>query len=154
LFDIRLAETPTEIEVTRLLFREYAAGLGVDLCFQNFEAELAGLPGAYGPPAGRLYLAWEGDRAVACAGLRPIAEGACELKRLYVRPERRGAALGRRLAERALADAEAIGYRRICLDTLPTMRAAQRLYRELGFVETTPYTYNPIPGTLFMSKDL
>lgn len=154
MIEILEAASESDIESIRALFREYAAGLGVDLCFQNFEGELASLPGGYAAPRGRLYLALDGERPVGCAALRPLAEDTCELKRVYVRPEGRGTGLGRRLVDRALGDAVVIGYRRVCLDTLPGMEAAQELYRSLGFRETRPYTYNPIAGTLFMEKTL
>ena len=151
---IRPAEFPRDLEVVRALFREYAGSLGVDLAFQGFEDELASLPGKYTPPMGRLMLAWHGDTAVGCVALRPLDAAACEMKRLYVRPAARGERLGRKLAERICAEARAAGYTRICLDTLPTMAAAQALYRSLGFVPIEPYVFNPIAGTQFLARDL
>ncbi len=152
--DIRPAEFPRDLDVVRELFREYAAGLGVDLAFQGFDAELQALPGKYAPPRGRLLLAWHGITAVGCIALRPLDATSCEMKRLYVRPAARGEQLGRTLAERVCAEARTAGYARICLDTLPTMSAAQALYASLGFVPIEPYVFNPIAGTKFLALDL
>jgi ribosomal protein S18 acetylase RimI-like enzyme len=154
--EIRPAELPRDLEVVRGLFREYADGLGVDLAFQGFDGELADLPGKYQPPAGRLLLAWTGDRAAGCIALRPLpgVRDACEMKRLYVRPDARGERLGRRLVERICREAREAGYARICLDTLPSMAAAQSLYESLGFVPIEPYVFNPVPGTKFLALDL
>jgi ribosomal protein S18 acetylase RimI-like enzyme len=151
---IRPARLPEDLPLVRALFREYADGLGVDLCFQDFDAELAGLPGRYAPPPGRLMLAWDGAQAVGCVALRPVDADTCEMKRLYVRPGARGGQLGRRLAERICDEARAAGYRRICLDTLPEMAAAIRLYASLGFEPVEPYVHNPVPGALFLGRDL
>lgn len=151
---IRQADLPADLPVIRRLFREYAAGLGIDLCFQDFETELATLPGKYAPPAGRLMLACSGAEAVGCVALRPIDDRTCEMKRLYVRPAVRGQQLGRRLAESVCAEAREAGYRRICLDTLPSMSAAVRLYTELGFRAVAPYVYNPIEGAIFLGLEL
>jgi ribosomal protein S18 acetylase RimI-like enzyme len=150
---VRPARIPEEVDLIRGLFREYAAGLGVDLCFQRFEEELAGLPGAYAPPGGRLLLACDGDRVAGCVALRP-ATGGGEMKRLYVRPEFRGRGVGRLLAGAVLVEAAAAGYRRVCLDTLPSMGEAIGLYRSLGFAEVEPYYPNPVPGALFLARDL
>jgi ribosomal protein S18 acetylase RimI-like enzyme len=154
MIDIRPAAFPLDLAVVRLLFREYSQTLGIDLEFQGFEAEVAHLPGKYETPAGRLLLAWSGDDAVGCIGLRPLGGDTCEMKRLYVRPEARGHNLGRRLAERICDEARAAGYSRICLDTLPTMAAAQGLYESLGFKPIEPYVFNPIPGTKFLALEL
>jgi GNAT superfamily N-acetyltransferase len=143
-----------DLAEVRALFCEYADALGVDLGFQGFEAELAGLPGEYAPPRGRLLIAREGIRAVGCAALRPLGADVCEAKRLYVRPEARGTGLGRQLTETLIAEARAIGYARLRLDTLPGMTKAIALYRSLGFRAITPYRYNPVEGTLFLEKDL
>ena len=152
--EIRIATSGEEIETVRRLFREYQASLGVDLCFQNFESELAELPGKYAPPEGRLYLAFEGVEAAGCAGLRKIEQGVCELKRLYVPPLHRGHGIGRLPAIQAITDAREIGYERIRLDTLPSMRPARKLYQKLGFKPIAPYTENPVQGALFMELKL
>jgi len=154
MIEIRPAEVPQDLPVVRDLFREYAQGLGIDLCFQDFETELATLPGRYAPPQGRLMLAWNGAEAVGCVALRPLPGGACEMKRLYVRSAVRGQQLGRRLAERICHQAREAGYRRICLDTLPTMSAAVRLYAALGFKPVEPYVFNPIEGAIFLGMEL
>jgi putative acetyltransferase len=130
-----------DVEAVLELFREYAAGLGVDLSFQDFEAELADPLDFY-----ELVLVTEGG----CVALRRIDQETCEMKRLYARPEARGSGLGRRLAEALIAEARARGYRRMLLDTLPSMAAARALYARLGFHETEPYRFNPIDGTTFL----
>ncbi len=129
-----------------MLFREYAQGLGVDLCFQNFEHELRSLPGAYAPPRGVLLLAEVAGLPAGCVAVRPLDAWICELKRLYLRSAYRGTGLGRALTEAALDAARQMGYALIRLDTLPDMQTAQRLYESLGFYEIPPYYDNPIPG--------
>jgi putative acetyltransferase len=138
----------------RTLFEEYAASLPFDLDFQGFADELAGLPGAYAPPRGRLLLALDGGSAVGCVALRPVDGQTAELKRLYVRPRARGTGAGRRLTESAVAAARAAGYERIVLDTVPGMEAAQALYRSLGFADTAPYRFNPVDGASFLELRL
>lgn len=145
------ASSPAEIEQARQLFLEYAQSLTFSLCFQNFQEELAGLPGAYAPPHGRLLLADCANELAGCVALHRLDAQSCEMKRLYVRPRFRGTGLGRILAERTMAEARGIGYDRMRLDTVvPVMGAAVALYRRLGFREIPPYTVNPIPGAIYM----
>jgi ribosomal protein S18 acetylase RimI-like enzyme len=151
---IRPASFPADVEIVRGLFREYAAGLGFDICFQGFEAELAELPGKYAPPRGRLLLADADGGAVGCMALRPHDDEIGELKRLYVRPSARGRGAGRLLCETMIAEARAIGYRRLVLDTVSTMTAAIRLYESLGFRDVEPYNEHPIAGTRWLGLDL
>jgi carbonic anhydrase len=138
----------------RQFFRTYAGGLGVDLSFQGFDEEMASLPGAYAPPRGRLFYAENDSRPAGCVGVRPFSEGVCELKRLYVEPAERGFGIGRTLTLAAIRAAREMGYRKMLLDTLPAMRIASRLYRELGFRETPAYYQTPIEGTMFLALDL
>jgi len=145
------AETTTQIAQVRDLFLEYAQSLGFSLCFQNFDKELATLPGDYVPPDGRLLLAEYGGQLAACVALHKLEPGICEMKRLYLRPEFRGKGLGRALADRIIDDARAIGYERVRLDTVePVMKDAVAMYRKLGFREIAPYCQNPIAGALHM----
>lgn len=180
MFQIVQADTPEALAFTAALFREYAASLSVDLAFQNFEKELADLPGEYAPPKGRLLLAMLGnpsDRVHAkgyansstssassissascppsgCIALRKMDATSCEMKRLYIRPEFRGRGIGRALAEAVIAAAREIGYQRMRLDTLPEMSRAQILYESLGFNEIPSYRFNPVPGTRFLELTL
>ena len=158
------AVSSAHIEIARELFREYERSLGVDLCFQGFEQELANLPGAYAPPKGRLLLAIddesgggmraERERAVGCVALRPLGEVLCDMKRLYLRSTVRRRGVGRMLAERIIDEARAIGYRAMRLDTLPMMNDAIALYHRLGFEKIEPYYPNPVAGTLYMERRL
>jgi putative acetyltransferase len=151
---VRRARVPEDLMVARSLFEEYAASLGFDLSFQDFKRELAGLPGEYASPGGAILLACEGDLVQGCVALRPMGQGICEMKRLYVRPGFRGRALGRGLGEAVIAEAIALGYRKMRLDTVPAMTEAIALYRSLGFRSIEPYRANPIPGAMFFEKDL
>lgn len=149
------AQSPADITCARELFEEYAAWLGINLCFQNFEKELAELPGEYVPPAGRLFLAFDGDQISGCVALRGLGEGVCEMKRLYVRPDSRGRGLGRQLTETVINAAREIGYHRMRLDTLPgKMDKAISMYLSLGFREIEAYYDNPVAGVTFMELSL
>jgi GNAT superfamily N-acetyltransferase len=149
---MRIAQTGTaaELAAARELIQEYADGLGIDLAFQGFADEFANLPGDYAPPRGRLLVAWEDEQAVGCVALRPHTGEACEMKRMYVRPEARGRAIGRALTERIIAEARTIGYSRMLLDTLPFMTAAIRLYESLGFVRRAAYNDTSFKGMIYM----
>ena len=151
---IRSASTDADFAQARALFEEYAAGLGIDLCFQGFSQELDTLSRMYGPPRGVLLLAEMEDSLAGCVAVRPIDAAICELKRLYVRSACRGTGLGRRLTETALQAARDLGYKRIRLDTLPQMQAAQRLYEDLGFQDIPAYYGEPIAGQRFMEAIL
>jgi putative acetyltransferase len=146
--------TEHDLPAVRTLLREYAASLAVSLDFQQFDDELAGLPGAYAPPQGALLIARTADDDAGCVAVRPLAAGTCELKRLFVRARWRGHELGRRLTEAALAHARTAGFQQMRLDTLPGMETAQALYEELGFREIAPYTRNPVPGARFLELNL
>ena len=176
--ELRAAASPGELEAARAIIRDYGASLGIDLDFQNFEAELAGLPGDYAAPRGVLLLALVGSGEVpsaaaaqalarseggpahvaGCCALRPLDNAdypnAAEMKRLYVRPGFRGLGLGRRLAEAILDEARAIGYGCVLLDTLDDMESARALYEELGFVEVPPYYHNPIAGSHYLKAEI
>jgi putative acetyltransferase len=154
--EIRLVtpDTPELLAAARAVFREYAASLDVDLCFQGFEAELAALPGDYAAPAGQLLLALVDGALAGCGAFRPLPDAdyanACEMKRLYVRPAFRRFGLGRLLAQRLLDDARRAGYSNMLLDTLDDMESARELYASLGFEDIPPYYYNPIPGAHYL----
>ena len=146
---------PVHLAQARELFLEYAESLGFSLCFQSFDQELAGLPGDYAPPHGRLLIAEYRGQLAGCIALHKLESGICEMKRLYLRPQFRGKGLGRVLAETVIAEARAIGYRRMRLDTVePVMPNAVAMYRRLGFVEIEPYRANPIDGALYMELGL
>jgi len=153
--DLIQATLPEHIEQARCLFLEYGRSLGFSLCFQSFEEELKTLPGAYGPPSGRLLLARSADHAAGCIALRKLESGICEMKRLYVRPEDRGRGLGRMLVERLIVEACAAGYERMRLDTVESaMKDAVALYRRIGFREIAPYSAIPIESALWMELRL
>lgn len=150
--------THADFEATDGLFREYATGLGIDLCFQDFDAELASLPGAYAPPRGALLLAWVDGAVAGCCALRPIDDcdyvNAAEMKRLYVRPGFRGLGVGRQLAQAILDTARLSGYDSVLLDTLDDMEIARGMYEDLGFKEIPPYYHNPLAGAHYLKVDL
>jgi putative acetyltransferase len=148
------ALTPQHMALSRALFQEYVAWLGIDLSFQGFPAELAGLPGLYVPPRGRLLLALADGEAAGCVALRPLGDGVCEMKRLFVRPAFRGQRLGKRLAQGVIAEAREAGYTMMRLDTLPAMQGAIRLYETLGFIRCAAYYETPLPDTIFMELRL
>ena len=150
------ASTAEQVEQVRTLFVEYRAELAVEPCFQSFDEEIAGLPGVYAPPMGKLLLANVVGQPVGCIGLRPFPlDGVCEMKRLYVRPPFRGDKLGKKLAERIIDDARGLGYKSMRLDSHPpTMEAAIKMYRKLGFREVGPYPVAPVPGLIYMELAL
>jgi putative acetyltransferase len=149
------AESPAQVAQARELFLEYAKSLGFSLCFQNFDNELANLPGDYAPPDGRLLLAEYEDQIAGSVALHKLADGICEMKRLYLRPQFRGKGLGRALAERIIAEGRQIGYKRMRLDTVePVMKDAVAMYRRIGFQEIAPYCANPMAGALYMELEL
>ena len=149
------AESAAQLAQARELFLEYAKSLNFDLCFQNFDKELAGLPGDYAPPEGRLLLAEYQGQMAGCVALHKLGANICEMKRLYSRPQFRGKGVGRALAEQVIAEARSIGYTRMRLDTVaPVMQDAVAMYRRFGFKEIAPYRLNPIAGTLYMELEL
>lgn len=156
--ELRSPTTPPQLETVRTIFREYAAQLGVDLCFQGFEQELAGLPGDYAEPDGALLLAYVDGELAGCGAMRPLHDtdyaNACEMKRLYVRRAFRRFGLGRVIAQALIDRAIAAGHSVMLLDTLDDMEAARGLYESLGFVEIPPYYYNPIAGAHYLKCDL
>ncbi|HSE12037.1 MAG TPA: GNAT family N-acetyltransferase [Rudaea sp.] len=154
MISIEQATTAESILHVRNLFLEYQAALGIDLGFQDFESELANLPGQYAAPGGRLLIACSDGAVAGCVALRPLTADACEMKRLFVRPANRAAGVGKMLAERVIAEARSIGYRRMCLDTLPSMGRAQQLYEALGFRDIEAYRYNPVAGTRYLGLEL
>jgi len=152
------ATTPEHLDAIRVLFREYAQSLNMDLCFQGFEQELAGLPGDYAEPRGCLLIAAVDGAVAGCCALRALDASdyanACEMKRLYVRPAYRGLGLGRRLAEAILDQGRQAGFECVLLDTLDDMEAARALYDDLGFEDIPPYYYNPIAGAHYLKAML
>src|SRR5580692_12750513 len=154
-FAFAQAESPGQIAQARELFLEYAQSLGFSLCFQNFDKELANLPGDYAPPDGRLLLAEFEGQVAGCVALHKLEDGICEMKRLYLRSPFRGKGLGRVIADRIIAEARTIGYRRMRLDTVePVMKDAVEMYRRIGFRGIAPYCKNPIAGALYMELQL
>lgn len=153
-YRIRAARGTADLARVRRLLRAYHRSLGVDLSFQGFEGELAGLPGEYAAPHGGLWIAWAGRRTVGCVAVRRLDARRAEMKRLYVRPAARGRGLGARLARRAVVAARGRGYAWLYLDTLPTMRPARALYARMGFARTRAYRYNPVPGSVYLRLDL
>ncbi len=154
LFRVRRAQGGEDLEHVRALFLEYARSLEFDLCFQDFDSELAGLPGEYAEPRGCVLLAVDGDDLLGCVALRPLEPGACEMKRLYVRPQHRGRGIGKFLAKTIIHAGRERGYRTMRLDTVPSMADAIALYRSLGFRPIAPYRENPVPGALFFELPL
>ncbi|BFG78331.1 GNAT family N-acetyltransferase [Paraburkholderia terrae] len=154
MIDIRPARFPDDIDAVRAIFREYADGLGIDLGFQAFDEELAALPGKYSPPRGTILLAWRDERVIGCVALRAFEFDICEMKRLYVRPDGRGHQIGTLLAQAVVHVAKEAGYRRMRLDTLPSMKSAQRLYASLGFRPISAYVFNPVEGTQFLELEI
>jgi ribosomal protein S18 acetylase RimI-like enzyme len=153
--ELQQAKSEAEIQQARELFAEYAGWLGFSLCFQNFDKEVAELPGDYAPPNGRLLLAVENQKVAGCVALRKVGDGIGEMKRLYVRPEFRGLGLGRRLTETIIETARRLGYQRLRLDTLPgKMDQAIAIYRQLGFRDIEPYYDTPYESTAFMELTL
>ncbi len=151
-------DSPALLDATREIFREYAGSLAIDLCFQGFEQELAGLPGDYAAPQGLLLLAFVDGALAGCGAFRPLPDSdyanACEMKRLYVRRAFRKFGLGRMLAQALMDRATEAGHSAMLLDTLDDMEAARGLYASLGFVEVPPYYFNPIPGAHYLKADL
>ncbi len=148
------ARTRSQLSSAEELIKEYAASLGIDLSFQNFEREMAEFPGAYSRPDGRIIIAIEGRDAVGVVGIRKLSGKTCELKRMYVRPEFRGMGIGRMLANKAIEEARGIGYRRMRLDTLSRLKEATSLYESLGFEKVGPYTVNPNEDAVYLELDL
>ena len=151
-FRLILAHDTEGIATTRLMFEEYQRELGIDLCFQSFQEELDTLPGKYGPPSGTLYLLYVDRELAGCGALRPIEEGVCEIKRIYIRPNFRRMGLARAISLKLLQDASDLGYQTVKLDTLARLQGAVPIYRSLGFVETTPYNFNPEEDIVYMER--
>ena len=154
MLQIALAHTADDVATVRELFHEYQTQLGVDLSYQDFEAELRDLPGAYAAPSGRLLLASHHGTPVGCAALRDAGTGRAEMKRLFVRPAGRGLGVGKELIARLIDEARAAGYREMVLDTLPSMQSAQRLYAQFGFRDIPPYRASPVQGTRYLALSL
>lgn len=149
-----IAASQAEYEAGRRLFTEYAESLGIDFGFQGFVQEMAALPAMYGPPRGCLLLASKGGDFIGAVGLRELEDGVAEMKRMYVMPEHQGSGAGRALLEAFIAQAEALAYRSIKLDSVASLDRALTLYRRYGFVETAPYCYNPYPDAVYMERQV
>jgi carbonic anhydrase len=149
-----MANSAADVALAKELFLEYAAEWNLDLCFQNFAAELAGLPGQYAPPEGCLLLVWHDENPAGCVALRKFADGVCEMKRLYVRPIARQLGIGKALAAAVIKVARKAGYQRMRLDTLARMTAAVALYETLGFRRIDAYRHNPLEDAVYMELDL
>jgi putative acetyltransferase len=147
-------QTDNDIKTVKQLFVEYADSLGFDLCFQNFQEELANLPGDYAPPNGCLLLAKYNSNTAGCIALRKLSDSVCEMKRLYIKPKFRGLKIGRKLVETVIAEARRIGYTCIRADTVPSMKEARALYASIGFKEINPYCHNPVEGAIFIELKL
>ncbi len=154
MIQVLLATSADDVEAARELFVEYQRTIDVDLCFQNFEKELAALPGDYAAPSGRLLLAKSNGDVAGCVALRRLSETTCEMKRLFVRAAFQGQGVGKKLVTRLIEEARGIGYSAMRLDTLPTMKPARALYESLGFRPIPPYTSNPVPGTAYLELRL
>ena len=154
MMEIRAAQFPQQLEIVRDIFREYANSLAIDLDFQDFDAELANLPGKYAVPRGNVFLAWSNGEVIGGVAMRPIEGDVCEMKRLYVRPAGRGQQLGRQLATFMIQAAKEAGYNKVRLDTIPDMTAARQLYASLGFRPIPAYIFNPVAGAIFLELDL
>src|SRR5258708_23000886 len=152
--EIYTARFPEHLEVVRVIFREYAASLAIDLSFQDFESELADLSSKFAAPRGRVLLAQSNGQVIGCIAMRPLDGTTCEMKRLYIRPSGRGQQVGRQLATLVCRIPKEAAYARIPLDTLPSMQAAQQLYASLGFKPIRAYVFNPLAGAIFMERDL
>lgn len=148
------AESREQLEIARELFMEYARSLEFSLGFQDFEEEIAGMPGHYGPPAGCILLVFVGREPAGCVALRKLEEGICEMKRLYVRPGYRRRGIGRTLSEKIIEEARKIGYHKMRLDTLSSMKEAISIYREMGFYDIEPYRYNPFEHAVFLEMNI
>jgi len=154
MIEIVQANTDELIAKAKEIFQEYAESLGFDLCFQDFDAELDSFPLQYSPPAGYLFLALSESQPIGCVGLRYFEKGICEMKRLYVRPNFREKNAGRKLSEAAIKAGKTLGYKRMRLDTLPSMEIANHLYKSLGFIEIEPYRHNPLEGVIYLELNL
>ena len=148
------SKTEQDFADAKDLFLEYANSLNFELCFQNFENEISDLPAQYSEPTGCIILCYKDDKPIGCVGLRKFAEGICEMKRLYLKNEARGKGIGRVLAEKVIEKAKELGYKKMQLDTIETMKEAISLYKSMGFKEISPYRFNPVKGVIYMEIEL